>query len=466
MPTAATNHGPPRTVPTHAVSERFSLAVQFLASPHRCRVLLDAAAAPTEVSIVLTLDEIDAHSTQRTLASAAASHGFALPIAAPRARTEPNAPPPAACSSSAPPPSAPSHSATPATVDASARAARGGMGRMPQLPRNLGFCSAAAAASANAVASTAEISSPRAGPGSPVASVVHGALSHAADAPSAGRRLQLALCWTQSHLASTHQSGQGRHLAPSDVEGRGRSKKASAAFKKMDRNGDGRLSRAEVIQALRKDAEVRELLGLEEFETIRQEDGSRDAFEKVFQALDADSSKLIDEREFCRFFERVCGEESHRQGYALALSDVVGMWAERTALRVLAKLASSSPVAPSQVGPLSLELLLNSIGTQSRACPDRRLARPSRPRSVGGRSAFVSHPRPTPTQAGAFPPMPSQRLITLDFDDEATCELYCRCLSFVHAEPAPCMHHLLRIREEAAIRTKLGRSAQEHSRPA
>ena len=37
---------------------------------------------------------------------------------------------------------------------ASARAARGGMGRMPQLPRNLGFCSAAAA-SANAVASTA-----------------------------------------------------------------------------------------------------------------------------------------------------------------------------------------------------------------------------------------------------------------------------------------------------------------------
>ena len=33
---------------------------------------------------------------------------------------------------------------------------------------------------------------------------------------------------------------------------------------------------------------------------IRQEDGTRDAFERMFQAMDSDSSKTIDEAEFCR----------------------------------------------------------------------------------------------------------------------------------------------------------------------
>ena len=113
--------------------------------------------------------------------------------------------------------------------------------------------------------------------------------------------------------------GDNGHLSQSDFDSIRRSKKASAAFKKIDKNGDGRLSRAEVIQALRKDPEVRKLLGLEEFETIRQEDGSRDAFEKVFQALDADSNKMIDEREFCRFFVRGVAEyEAELSGKELA----------------------------------------------------------------------------------------------------------------------------------------------------
>ena len=46
-----------------------------------------------------------------------------------------------------------------------------------------------------------------------------------------------------------------------------------------------------MIQAARADESVRALLGLPE--KIRQEDGSRDAFEAVFQMIDADDSKTV-----------------------------------------------------------------------------------------------------------------------------------------------------------------------------
>jgi len=74
---------------------------------------------------------------------------------------------------------------------------------------------------------------------------------------------------------------------------------ARRAFELIDKDGNGKLSRAEVILAVRRDVAVRVLLGLPA--TIRQEDGSRDAFERVFQAIDADDSKQIDAREFERF---------------------------------------------------------------------------------------------------------------------------------------------------------------------
>ena len=57
-----------------------------------------------------------------------------------------------------------------------------------------------------------------------------------------------------------------------------------------------------MVVAIRRDPEVRELLGLAAHEQIRQEDGSRDAFEAVFQRLDADDDRAIDEREFARLF--------------------------------------------------------------------------------------------------------------------------------------------------------------------
>ena len=72
------------------------------------------------------------------------------------------------------------------------------------------------------------------------------------------------------------------------------------AFALMDVNGDGALSRIEVIKACRQHERIRRLLGLPR--TIRQEDGSRDEFERLFQRLDSDASKAITLREMLDFF--------------------------------------------------------------------------------------------------------------------------------------------------------------------
>ena len=90
---------------------------------------------------------------------------------------------------------------------------------------------------------------------------------------------------------------------------------AQAAFRLMDKDGNGKLSRAEVIQAVRKDAAVRKVLGLPA--VIRQEDG-RDLFEEVFQAMDTDGTKAVPFDEFARFLgaalpaARVDDEETMR----------------------------------------------------------------------------------------------------------------------------------------------------------
>jgi len=82
--------------------------------------------------------------------------------------------------------------------------------------------------------------------------------------------------------------------APLDADG------VAAAFSLIDANGDGVLSRAEVIKACRASERVRTLLGLPM--TIRQEDGTLEAFEAVFQRLDVDDSKSITLDEFRHFF--------------------------------------------------------------------------------------------------------------------------------------------------------------------
>ena len=73
-----------------------------------------------------------------------------------------------------------------------------------------------------------------------------------------------------------------------------------AAFKLIDKNGDGVLSRIEVVKALRTSAQVRKLLALPE--KIRQEDGTRDLFERVYQGIDTDDSKSITLPEFEAYF--------------------------------------------------------------------------------------------------------------------------------------------------------------------
>merc|ERR1712048_140688 len=72
------------------------------------------------------------------------------------------------------------------------------------------------------------------------------------------------------------------------------------AFALIDKNGDGSLSRGEVIKACRESEEVRNLLGLPR--VIRQEDGSRDKFEAVYQGMDKNQSKKISQAEFTSLF--------------------------------------------------------------------------------------------------------------------------------------------------------------------
>ena len=70
------------------------------------------------------------------------------------------------------------------------------------------------------------------------------------------------------------------------------------AFQRIDRNGNGSLSRAEVIAACRNDAGVRSLLGM----PAVFHDSDREQFERAFQAMDGDADKGISFHEFVNFF--------------------------------------------------------------------------------------------------------------------------------------------------------------------
>ena len=73
------------------------------------------------------------------------------------------------------------------------------------------------------------------------------------------------------------------------------------AFALIDKDGSGTITRIKVIKACRNEPRVRQLLQLPE--SIRQEDGTRDAFEKVFQRMDKDNKKAVDFHEFVAFWQ-------------------------------------------------------------------------------------------------------------------------------------------------------------------
>ena len=109
-------------------------------------------------------------------------------------------------------------------------------------------------------------------------------------------------CARSPEMASPSPHGSAVGTAPHCRASEAALRRAAIAraFARIDRNGDGVLSRIEVIKACRDDESIRVLLGLPR--VIRQEDGTRDAFERVFQHLDADSSKSISFDEFMRVF--------------------------------------------------------------------------------------------------------------------------------------------------------------------
>ena len=62
-------------------------------------------------------------------------------------------------------------------------------------------------------------------------------------------------------------------------------------FEKLDRHKTGKVSQLDMLKALRKDRAVAGTLGLPS--VIHQEDGSRGAFERLFQSIDTDNDKYV-----------------------------------------------------------------------------------------------------------------------------------------------------------------------------
>ena len=118
--------------------------------------------------------------------------------------------------------------------------------------------------------------------------VVHGGLAEHDDTARVGASVRPATATPAARPASAA------------VTPKASAKNIEIAFRRIDKSGDGSLSRAELVEACRQDAAVRALLGLPPI--IRQEDGSRDQFERVFQQLDADASQSVSLDEFVRFF--------------------------------------------------------------------------------------------------------------------------------------------------------------------
>lgn len=79
-------------------------------------------------------------------------------------------------------------------------------------------------------------------------------------------------------------------------------------FRDVDVNQDGRINKRELIKALRRCSAVARFFHLPK--QIRAEDGSRDAFERLFQAMDTDCSRELSWDEFLVHFQEL--RSTHR----------------------------------------------------------------------------------------------------------------------------------------------------------
>ena len=110
------------------------------------------------------------------------------------------------------------------------------------------------------------------------------------------------------------------HVGEKEARSEAEKCKCKEVFEMIDVNGDKKLSRAEVIKVCRANEGIRTLLGLPA--NIRQEDGTRDQFEKVFQQMDQDDSKEVDADEFEDFWFTVIlpGHQSNEGKFAHAFA--------------------------------------------------------------------------------------------------------------------------------------------------
>jgi len=106
--------------------------------------------------------------------------------------------------------------------------------------------------------------------------------------------VQLAM---RPNTAPTTPSGNG--LRPEKVD----KAQLRAVFDSVDTQQNGMVNKRELIKAIRRDAKMAEFFGLPM--EIRQEDGSRDEMEKLFQAMDSDADREITWDEFVNFHSSV-----------------------------------------------------------------------------------------------------------------------------------------------------------------
>jgi len=85
---------------------------------------------------------------------------------------------------------------------------------------------------------------------------------------------------------------------------RGDERSLREIFDRCDANGDGQVNKRELVKECRKSWEVADFFRLPQ--AIRQEDGSRDLMEQLFQKMDTDGDREIQWEEFKLFFANNC----------------------------------------------------------------------------------------------------------------------------------------------------------------